>query len=165
MAIGDPALKGRDGRRLKNLLIYLRFQLPLICINAAFVGIAFLSVWVTGTMAMSGLETVAAATGANGELFRRVLAYNMATFHARTLVAAGVSLTILVGLSLYLSHKIAGPMVTLRRFFTDIKEGKDPAPLNFRDRDFLMDLPPLINSALEKLKERQIFETGRRFTG
>ena len=56
--------------------------------------------------------------------------------------------------TLYLSHKIAGPMVTLRNFFTDIVRGKKPiGKMHFRDRDFLMDIPPLVNDAIAKLLE------------
>ena len=57
--------------------------------------------------------------------------------------------------TLYLSHRMAGPMVKLRAYFRAMREGTDPLPeLTFRDYDFLSDIPPLINDAIAALVSR-----------
>lgn len=155
MAIADPSLRGRDNRRLRNLLIYPKFQLPLIGINVALTALSLTVVWVSGREAFSNLEPMAAMSGMDAELFRKVWTHHYGQFNLSFLIVSALALLVSAGVTLYMSHKIAGPMVTLRRYFERIKEGEAPGELHFRDRDFLMDLPPLINDAMATLTPRE----------
>jgi len=156
MAIADPELRGKNRRKLHNLLIYKQFQLPLIGINVVLASLSFLVAWITGLVSMTSLEPAATLSGTEAELFRKILAHHIATFNVRTVLAAIVTISFSGFFTLYMTHKIAGQMVTLRRFFRRIKEGEEPiGELHFRDRDYLMDIPPLVNGAIAKLKERQ----------
>ena len=55
--------------------------------------------------------------------------------------------------SIYISHKVAGPIVRLRGHFRRISEGAAIEKVAFRKGDFFSDLPEEINKAFEKVKE------------
>ena len=63
-----------------------------------------------------------------------------------TLVAFGVSLVLGIILNLMISHKIAGPIVRLRNFFSKPDNYKEIQYLNFRQGDFFIELPELIRN-------------------
>lgn len=155
MAIADPLLRGKDQRRLRTLLVYPEFQIPLIAINMLLTALGFVVVWASGNEVFSSLHPTAALSGMEIDVFRKVLAHHYWNFNVRVIAFALGAMFLSGAATLYLSHKIAGPMVTLRRHFEGIKNGVDPIPrMHFRDRDFLMDIPPLVNEAISKLEYR-----------
>ncbi len=57
--------------------------------------------------------------------------------------------------NLFISHRLAGPIVRLRKLFYRIAKTSDfPEMLSFRKGDFFTDLPPLVNQAFISLKKR-----------
>jgi hypothetical protein len=59
-------------------------------------------------------------------------------------------------LTLILSHRLAGPIVRLKKFFEALgQKGDSPSTLQFRKMDFFSDLPPVINHSLEELQKRK----------
>ena len=56
---------------------------------------------------------------------------------------------------LFLSHRLAGPVVRLKGYFAGIANGQPVKPVNFRKGDFFSDLPPQINGALQRLESRR----------
>ncbi len=54
--------------------------------------------------------------------------------------------------SIKYTHRIYGPLVSVYRYLDDIAAGKDPAPLQLRDRDQLSELAERLNAAVKKLK-------------
>lgn len=53
--------------------------------------------------------------------------------------------------TLFLSHRLAGPIVRLKGHFIRIAESGKAERIQFRKNDFFLDLPPIVNSALERL--------------
>lgn len=51
-----------------------------------------------------------------------------------------------------LTHRMAGPIVRLRGHIRAIADGKDVAPLKFRDGDFFGDVPPMFNEMMDKVR-------------
>lgn len=51
-----------------------------------------------------------------------------------------------------LTHRMAGPIIRLRGHIRAIADGKDVAPLTFRDGDFFSDLPALFNQMMDHLQ-------------
>ena len=51
-----------------------------------------------------------------------------------------------------LTHRMAGPIVRLRGHIRAIADGKDVAPLKFRDGDFFSDGPPMFNEMMDKVR-------------
>lgn len=60
-----------------------------------------------------------------------------------------LSLTFLI--SIFMSHKIAGPLYKLRRFFAEAKEGNYSQKLTFRKRDYFQELVPAYNAMMESV--------------
>lgn len=146
---------GKSRRSLSNLLIYPEFQLPLILLNAVIIGLCLIVFWIAAQSAIHDLQPAAPLSGAEVNFFRKYLEYQTTRFHTMFLLASAFAFTFSTAVTLYMSHRIAGPMVSLRTYFRAIKEGADPLPqLFFRDRDFLSDIPPLVNDAIAALVER-----------
>jgi hypothetical protein len=54
--------------------------------------------------------------------------------------------------TLILSHKLAGPIVRLKWYFQQIAKTGHAKPVHFKKSNFMQDLPPIINQALQKLE-------------
>jgi hypothetical protein len=145
----------KNRRYLRNWLICPEFQVPLIVFNLVINGLILLVFWVAGQTAIGELAPAATLSGVGIDFYRKVLHYQASRLHVIFLVGAISSTVLSTVMTLYLSHRIAGPMVSLRRYFQAIKDGVDPVPtLFFRDHDFLLDIPPLINDSIAALIER-----------
>lgn len=73
-------------------------------------------------------------------------------------VASSLLLSISIGLwAMFYSHRIAGPLYRLHRYFTMASENpcQKLGPLSFRENDFFQELPESINSYLEMKEEEQ----------
>jgi methyl-accepting chemotaxis protein len=55
--------------------------------------------------------------------------------------------------SIFISHKIAGPLLRYNNVFKEIKEGNVPAPIRIRKRDYLSGEMESINEMLERFRE------------
>ena len=67
-----------------------------------------------------------------------------------------LSIFLTIAASIYLSHKIVGPVYRLKHFFINIVETKEKNHvLSFRTGDYYSDLPAIINSALDKIKNEK----------
>ena len=58
------------------------------------------------------------------------------------------------GISLFMSHKIAGPLFKLKRFFREVQEGDMSQTLSFRKKDYFQDLVPEYNFMMESIRGR-----------
>lgn len=54
---------------------------------------------------------------------------------------------------IFLTHKVAGPLFKLKKFFTAIAEGGDNGRLFFRSGDYFTELADSYNDAISQLKE------------
>jgi hypothetical protein len=145
----------KNRRSLRKLLIYPRFQLPLIGINLLALALSFVVLWAVSEKAIGDLAPAASLSGTEVEFFRRYLHYQAMQIHLIFFIGGAISLALSAFVTLYLSHRIAGPMVALRTYFRNMQEGVEPLPpLQFRDPDFLSDIPPLVNGAVDALCQR-----------
>ena len=55
--------------------------------------------------------------------------------------------------NIFLTHKVAGPIFKLKKFFQAIADGEDNGKLKFRDGDYFEDLAVAYNDAISALKE------------
>ncbi len=146
---------GFNRRRFPKLLIYPRFQLPLIGINLGILFLAFVGFWVTSQQMVQDLAPAAKLSGVEVEFFQRYLSYQEAQFRSAFLIAMLLAALVSGGATLLLSHRVAGPIVRLRGFLRSIVKGEQTAPLTFRDGDFLSDLPHLVNEAVDALRRQR----------
>lgn len=76
-------------------------------------------------------------------------------FMTHVFIVVALSISTIAGLwGLFYSHKIAGPLYRLNRYFT--QAAKDSAPLSqkiyFRDDDFFQDVPESINKYIDSMR-------------
>ncbi len=143
-------------RSLRNLVIHPKFQLPIIITNLAVLLVFFTIAWIGTQNALIDLKPAAGLSGMESEFFRKYVDYQAAQIQRALLIALGVGLPLTAGITLIITHRIAGPLVRLRCFFQSIVDGMSPnRQLEFRDGDFLREMEPLISSAIEKIQERE----------
>jgi hypothetical protein len=88
-------------------------------------------------------------------LFIQLLTEQLRSLLIYMFTALGVGVVTTATLTLMLSHKMAGPMIRLKGFFTQVsKTGDFPEHLKFREGDFFQELPPAVNQAFTVLKKK-----------
>jgi hypothetical protein len=136
-----------------KLLIYPRFQVPLLVINGGVVVAVSLLVWVGLRNALADLKPLAGLSGMQAEYFRKYLDYQAVQLQTTIGITLFLGLIGSTLLTLVVSHRLAGPMVRLKNYFRTLNEGQQPwGPLEFRDGDYLRDLPPIVNEFIDKTK-------------
>ena len=143
---------GKSARKFRKLLIYPRFQLTLIGVNLSVMTVAFVVFWVTAHNILRELAPIEGLSGIEIELYKKILEYQSQHLQQMFLISFGLSLAVSFGLTLVISHRVAGPLERLKIFFRGLSLEKMPPPeLQFRDGDFLSDLPAAINEAIARI--------------
>lgn len=138
-----------------NVLIFPKFQIPLILVNSALIIVAFAFVWMQAYRSYAYLHEL----GATAQLPADHVYYEFVNLQAKTLYrnlgwATLATLVTSAATTLYLSFRFAGPLVRLQGYFQSIvDEGRISAPLSFRRGDFLSELPPVVNRALHRVNQ------------
>jgi len=70
------------------------------------------------------------------------------------LLMQAVLLGVAFFISIFMSHKIAGPIYKLRKFFLEAKAGNIEQELRFRKKDYFMELVPAYNEMMESIRNR-----------
>jgi hypothetical protein len=138
-----------------KLLIYPSFQLRLLAMNLAFAAGMCGIIAVLSARSFSRLrELGTAASLAPTHPYFQLLELQIREFWVNLAIAFGVSFALFSLGALYLSNRLAGPIVRMRGFFRGLgSSSSEPDQLKFRKDDFFGDLPPLINSALSRLRK------------
>jgi hypothetical protein len=143
-------------RTLRNLLIHPKFQLPIILANLGILLVFFAIAWVGIRNALMDLKPAAGLSGMEAEFFKKYVDYQAAQIEHALLVALGVGVVAATGITLIMTHRLAGPLVRMRCYFQSIIDGKPPIRrLEFRDGDFLREMEPLVNNAIEKIQSQE----------
>lgn len=143
--------QGRPKSR-KLRLIYPTFQLRMFAANLGTLLLVFgLTAWLVNDAFDRMLDTgFQAGMSASHPYFSFVREQS-----GRVIRAIGLScllgFVILAITTFRMSHQIAGPFVRLRGYFKGLSEGQPVRPVNFRRGDYFLEVPPLINAALERV--------------
>jgi hypothetical protein len=135
----------------KRFLIYPRFQVTLIAVNTAILGLAFVGVGIQISRSFQQIRDMGAAAGmAPDHAYFKFLAFQTQMLHSQLMGAFVIGFLISLVFSLFFSHRLAGPIVRLVSYLSDAtKSAEKPlAPLKFRKHDFFLEIPPLVNAAL-----------------
>lgn len=144
------------GNKRKKILIYPKFQLKLIFLNLLLVVIIIATVTFFINQSFSDLyqQGVDANLGTDHPYFGFVK-YQSSLLYKYLWIGSGIGFVITTWISLFLSFKLAGPIVRLHSFFGEIAKGNiQEQDVFFRKGDFFSDLPQLINSALKEIKKK-----------
>lgn len=88
-------------------------------------------------------------------LFSQMLSMQLKSLLINLGVALGFSLLLMAVSTLLFSHRLAGPMIRMKNYFSKISQSGDfPNQITFRKGDFFEELPPLINGAFESIKKK-----------
>lgn len=140
----------------RKYLVYPKFQMTLIVMNSLVTVVLFTMTVLLMVKSHLYLENAVKQTRLPAQnIFIQMLDNQLRSL----LIYMGIatfSAVLITGIAtLLFSHKLAGPMIKLRRYFGDIeKNGDFHEDLNFRKTDFFLDLPPTINRALHALKKK-----------
>jgi hypothetical protein len=141
----------------KKILVYPSFQLKIIAFNFGFIFLEFLVIYMV--VQKSFFEFLhfdeAKKNFAQHSFFDFVKFQSNKIF--LTMVVCFLICFLLSSLmNLYISQRMAGPLLRMRSFFIEIsKSGGQVTKLKFRDGDYFDDLPEIINSALTNIVENK----------
>lgn len=137
----------------KRLLIHPKFQLLLLGVNLGVMLLFAAIVWATVQNTLLDLKPAAGLSGEEIDFYKRYLDYQAHSFQNAILISTVAGLMISGGVTLIVSHRIAGPMIRLRNFFRALAtRSLSPLPkLEFREGDYFTDLPPLVNEAISRV--------------
>jgi signal transduction histidine kinase len=137
-----------------RFLIFPQFQLKLLGANLAVMLVIAGIIWFQMSRSFADLNAAAGVSGVEAEFYHRYLAFHSHQLQIALGLAFATAAAATTVLTLMLSHRFSGPLVRLRGYFRQLNEqpGVEPIPqLNFRRNDFLGDLPPLVNQALDRI--------------
>ena len=138
------------GKKRIRWMIYPKFQLTLVVINLllflAFLSYFFYQVYSSFQyMNELGLKADLAADHPYFRYlgFQKELLFKELTYSSLIFAVLSVVFTIL------LSHRLAGPMFSLRQFLEEYCQFRTKRPLSFRKNDFFQEIPDLVNRAIK----------------
>lgn len=153
MAIEKPGYRPSFVRR--KFLIYPKFQLALIGANAVILFMVCTIVGLQSWRSMIRLSELGMRAGLQpGHPYFEFLELQARTFYSYLATGVVAALLLSAAATLLLSHKLAGPLVRLRRYFEDMAvTGKVAQPLSFRKGDYLNELPESINRGIDSVSK------------
>ena len=132
---------------MTDLSLQLRYMGVTLSVLVAFLCISIWIVYVTGWSHLVERLSQIYPQGRLVEILRLI--------YFRLAIGFLVLLPVTLGLTLYLSHTIAGPLVRIKRYLRLMARGEfDLAPLVLRRLDELKDVADLINEITSKLGPR-----------
>jgi hypothetical protein len=141
-------------RKLKNLLIYPRFQLTLVVVNLVIMSLSFALVFFQVIDSFDFLNQIGEKLHLSTDsAFFKLLTHQKDILLNKLYIAAAVSYTFSFIMTIYFSHKATGPIYRLKTYFIEMKEDGTDYPLSFRKGDYYSDLPEIINDGIEQIKK------------
>ncbi|MCF7847659.1 MAG: hypothetical protein K9M45_02320 [Kiritimatiellales bacterium] len=137
-------------RRVKNYLIYPKFQILMVFTNLAIVLVALVILYAAMSIHFNSYDELDKVVRPEEyPHYSEFIGLQRKSFFLYfTSTGVIVFMSALVG-NIILTHKIVGPMHRLRLFFTEFKPGDR---VGFRKGDFFDDLPAVINKRIIELE-------------
>lgn len=139
----------------KKHLVYPRFQLSLIGAQAAILLVSYGLITFNinqGYRHLNELGNKANITAAHP--YFKFLGYQQETLLQYVMWAFIAAFVLSMVVTLLISHKLAGPIVRLRKELKYIAEQGQFRPFEFRKKDYIHDIGPLLNDAFSSVEER-----------
>ena len=80
----------------------------------------------------------------------KFISFQQSHVTSNLIIGAIISFVLSAIVTVYISHKMAGPLYRLRIFFHDRSQGLGPNAIHFRKNDYLKDIESYINEALQR---------------
>jgi hypothetical protein len=144
----------KEMKKRSQLIIHPKFQYTLLITNISIFFTTCLFVLAMTYFKYSSLKEVGKSVNLpDDHVTFKFLNYQYEHFFQYQLIGFIVAGLLSTFVTVWISHKLAGPIVRLKGYFEDLDEGKETPPLKFREGDYLTDLPPVINSVMDKNKK------------
>lgn len=147
----------KNRRKFGGYFIYPPLQFALILVNVIIISLSTGIIYFKIIDSFKDLQRIGTEAGlADSHPYFSFLdsTINLVSINIAWTFTLSIFLTIAA--SIYLSHKIVGPVYRLKHFFINIVETKEKNHvLSFRAGDYYSDLPAIINSALDKIKNER----------
>ena len=134
----------------RKFVVYRKLQLTLLIISLSYV-ILFCAVMGTYLFIPLMMELDKSAIGSDQAF---VAAKRILYLHEKFWPALLLSFFAIGCHSIFISHKIAGPLYRFNLIFKAIKEGIVPTPIRLRKGDYLYSEMENINQMLERLRDK-----------
>jgi signal transduction histidine kinase len=145
-----------SNRNLRNILISPDRQLRMIAVVTVICGLTYLaSVYFIIRHLITKLASVSSNVGSQLEFQDKMIEAIQRSMVTIGIVGVVFLVLLSVGL-LILSHRIYGPLVPIKRFIQQIREGDYAARVSIRDEDELHDLVVELNEMAMTLEKRHV---------
>ena len=141
----------------RKFLIMPSFQLQLIFSNIVVIFCVLIVVIYQSARAIDELTTKGTKEGfAPDHPYFRFIRELSGSFYLHIMVAFVAGMIVSWLLTLFISHRFAGPIYRLRTYFEGLAGGDTLRDISFRKTDFLSDFAVVINQALKKVKGQDV---------
>jgi hypothetical protein len=138
----------------RKFLIMPSFQLTLILWNALITIAIFIIVLLQVNLSMREMKKMGDNAGFHPENpFFKFIDEIGTRFYSHVSIAFLVGLIVSTLMTIYISHKMAGPLYRMRTYFQKISDDGQVKDISFRKGDYLSDFAVIINAALAKIKK------------
>jgi hypothetical protein len=145
-------------RKLKNFLIFPKFQLTLVFLNFWVMTICFGIYYFSFYQSFENFRNTALEANVPEDSFY----FSLLKMH-QNYALKGFILSLVVGyiinfiLTILITHRASGPIYRLKKYFEKISEKKEVTEkLSFRKNDYYEDLPDIVNNAIDEIKNKKI---------
>lgn len=139
-------------RKIGNFLVFPKFQLTLVILNLLVLSINFMVIIVLFSQGTETIQTMLQATGiANNASMLKVWQNYEQFLYTQLIVTTFVVFISTLIFTLIVTHRVVGPIYSLKNFFLKIGDSGQIEELKFRSKDYYGELPGIINRALRKI--------------
>ena len=135
-------------RSITKYLIYPKFQLTLVMANTFMMTMICLAIYFGAKGAFNNIP--------NNHPYYNFLEYQAQHIYKHLFVCFMIGMIFSNLVIITISHKVAGPIVRLKNNFISMQEHGEIEKIIFRKGDFFSELPEIINSALTRVKNKQL---------
>jgi hypothetical protein len=147
-----------------NYLIYPKFQLTLILLNNLIIIGILMPIFVATAYSFAKLKRMGINAGLQQQhVYFKFLNLQKHLIESTFGIAVICGILVSTGIAIFISHRVAGPIVRLKEYFGALADHSEDSPeahrqslkpIHFRKGDFFDELPNEINRALEKIQSQ-----------
>ncbi len=142
-------------RSFNSIFIYPRFQLSLIALNIFILVSAFLALIFQNYFLFSKLHEMGRAAGLpQDHTYHQFIQFQEDQFILFTSVTFFMIIFFISLVSLFISHRVAGPILRLKNYLVQVGQTNQISELVFRKNSFFNDLPKAVNDCLKSVREK-----------
>jgi hypothetical protein len=141
--------------RLKYF-IYPQFQSSLLLANILSNLIVFALIYSQIYSLFESLESTGHSINLpQGHIYFQFIEMQKSNIIWSTLMFVTLSILLTSILTLWFSHRLAGPLVRLKKHLSETIQLGQYHELNFRKGDYFSDLPEILNEAIKRIKKNE----------